>query len=74
MLVDSSDTFYAELSQSTLPPMLADTSSISTSTTSQLMTPTSEVVFPPLPLGPPPPKKKPARNQEVHVTLRRGGR
>jgi hypothetical protein len=75
MLVDSKDTFYAELSQSTLPPILPDTSSISTSTTLQLMTPTSEVVFPPLPLGPPtPPTPKKKRNQEVHVTLRRGGR
>jgi hypothetical protein len=74
MLVDSNETFHAQLSQSTVPQLIADTST----TSSVLMTPNSEVSpigsFPVHAPHENPPRKKKKRRDEVHVTLRRGGR
>jgi len=77
MLVDSNETFHAQFSQSTLPQLIADTSTTS-SVSQELMTPICEISpIVPLPVHPPPvhpPPKKKKRRDEVHTTLRRGGR
>ncbi|KAH9980670.1 hypothetical protein BJV74DRAFT_855820 [Russula compacta] len=97
ILVDSNKTLHARLSQTTIPVLVADSSSTS-SHSRELTTPSPETVYssvtihpprPPKPLpsqnspppttsilhaGSPPSGRKKKRRNEVHVTLRRGGR
>ncbi|KAH9985166.1 hypothetical protein BJV77DRAFT_1071580 [Russula vinacea] len=76
LLVDSNKALHARLTQSTVPVLIADTSSGS-SHSLELYTPISDITSSFIAGSPQPQpgrKKKKKRQKEVHVTLRRGGR